>query len=83
MQHKQQLQPEGVTLLLPLTLLPAPGPGTLTAVKQLRPHQLTQLNPMQQDREQVISLGHLLAPKYSVIHSCYIYSLLPNKIFFH
>lgn len=59
-QHKQKLQLEGVILLLPLTLLPTPGPGTLAAVTQLRPHQLTQLNPMQQDREQGFFLGTCL-----------------------
>lgn len=59
-QHKQKFQLEGVTLLLPLTLLPTPGPGTLAAVTQLRPHQLTQLNSMQQDREQGFFLGTCL-----------------------
>lgn len=56
----QKLQLEGATFLLPLTLLPAPGPGTLAAVTHLRPHQLTQLNPMQQDREQGFFMGTCL-----------------------
>lgn len=66
----EKLQLEGATFLLPLTLLPAPGPGTLAAVTHLRPPPAHPAEPYAARQGTGFFHGHLLAPKHSGMHSC-------------